>query len=170
MGDLRNYLVAAIQLEHATIPPYLCALYPIKDGTNFAATEAVGVIVREEMLHLSLATNMLNAIGGKPDLVADGFVATYPTGLQNGEDRFTVDLERFCEHAIDTFLNIEMPSRGKSGKRSAQASAALNLAISKSHILPMRPSIFDGENTTSSPAPRTSSGRIRSPSPTTARK
>ena len=32
--DLRTYLVIAMQIEHATIPPYLTALYSIRPGSN----------------------------------------------------------------------------------------------------------------------------------------
>ena len=32
--ELQRYLYAAMQLEHATIPPYLTALYSIHPGTN----------------------------------------------------------------------------------------------------------------------------------------
>ena len=32
--QLHQYLYAAMQLEHATIPPYLTALYSIRPGTN----------------------------------------------------------------------------------------------------------------------------------------
>lgn len=32
--SLREHLQWALELEHATIPPYLCALYSIKKGHN----------------------------------------------------------------------------------------------------------------------------------------
>lgn len=66
--QLREHLQTAIELEHSTIPPYLCALYSIHAGTNQAAVEVVHSVFIEEMLHLSLAANLLNAIGGKPVL------------------------------------------------------------------------------------------------------
>ena len=34
LEDLHEHLQWAIELEHATIPPYLCALYSIKDNSN----------------------------------------------------------------------------------------------------------------------------------------
>ena len=34
LDDLRRHLQWAIELEHCTLPPYLCALYSIKDETN----------------------------------------------------------------------------------------------------------------------------------------
>ena len=41
LDDLREHLQWAIELEHATLPPYLCALYSIKPGTNRGATEVL---------------------------------------------------------------------------------------------------------------------------------
>ena len=36
--ELQYYLKVAMQLEHATIPPYLIALYSIKPNANLDAT------------------------------------------------------------------------------------------------------------------------------------
>ena len=41
LEDLRAYLVVAMQIEHATIPPYLTALYSIHPGTNSEAVEVI---------------------------------------------------------------------------------------------------------------------------------
>ena len=53
--SLRRHLQWAIELEHATLPPYLCALYSIKDGHNEEAAAVVHSVFMEEMLHLTLA-------------------------------------------------------------------------------------------------------------------
>src|SRR4051812_15747483 len=98
-----------MQLEHATIPPYLTALYSIHPGTNIDASNVLRVVAVEEMLHLTLVANLLNAIGGSPDLTAPDFVPTYPAFLPDGETDFQVDRQRFSPAAIDTFLNIERP-------------------------------------------------------------
>ena len=37
--ELKQQLQTALELEHSTIPPYLCALYSIKPNTNLMATE-----------------------------------------------------------------------------------------------------------------------------------
>lgn len=108
---LHKYLHSAMQLEHATIPPYLVALYSIRPGTNASATQILRVVVVEEMLHLTLAANVLNAVGGTPDLTAPGFVPAYPASLPDGETDFTVDLQPFSRAAIETFLNIERPRK-----------------------------------------------------------
>ncbi|HEX8867887.1 MAG TPA: ferritin-like domain-containing protein, partial [Lentzea sp.] len=55
LEDLRRHLQWAIELEHATIPPYLCALYSLDPGRNAEAAQVVGGVFAEEMLHLALA-------------------------------------------------------------------------------------------------------------------
>jgi hypothetical protein len=107
--DLISYLHTAMALEHATIPPYLTAYYSIRPTTNSDAAHIIRVTAVEEMLHLTLAANVLNAIGGKPDLTRPGFVPDYPAYLPDGEDDFTVDLRPFSPEAIETFCKIERP-------------------------------------------------------------
>jgi Ferritin-like len=107
---LREYLHIAMQLEHATIPPYLTALYSIRPGTNSDAYHIIRVVAVEEMLHLTLAANMLNAVGGSPDLTAPGFVPNYPACVPDGETDFQVSLQRFSREAVQNFLQIERPS------------------------------------------------------------
>ena len=68
VDSLRRHLQWAIELEHATLPPYLCALYSIKEGHNEEAAEVVHSVFMEEMLHLTIAANILNAVGGSPVL------------------------------------------------------------------------------------------------------
>jgi hypothetical protein len=107
--ELKRYLRAAMQLEHATIPPYLTALYSIHPGTNSDAFHVLRVVAVEEMLHLTLVANVLNAVGGTPDLTAPDFLPTYPAYLPDGENDFAVSRERFCPESLDTFLKIERP-------------------------------------------------------------
>src|SRR6476646_7817954 len=83
--SLRAHLQIAIQLEHATIPAYLCGLYTIRDGTNTEAARVIRSVVMEEMLHIALAANVLNAIGGTPVLNRPEFVPRYPTRLPHSD-------------------------------------------------------------------------------------
>jgi len=118
VDQLHHYLYVAMQLEHATIPPYLMALYSIDADPkiNALAKEHLRSIVVEEMLHLTLAANILNAVGGEPNLTDPGFVPSYPACLPDGEKDFQVDLRPFSHAAIDTFLKIERPEQIPSGK------------------------------------------------------
>ena len=110
-AELISYLDAAMALEHATIPPYLTAYYSIHSTTNSDAAHIIRVVAVEEMLHLTLVANVLNAIGGSPDLTRPGFVPSYPAYLPDGEDDFTVDLRPFSPEAMETFCKIERPRK-----------------------------------------------------------
>lgn len=110
LTELHRHLQAALQLEHATIPPYLTALYSIRPGTNSEAYHILRVVAVEEMLHLTLAANILNAVGGTPDLTVEGFVPAFPAYLPDGETDFQVDLQPFSREAIENFLKIERPA------------------------------------------------------------
>jgi hypothetical protein len=110
-ADLISYLDAALALEHATIPPYLTAYYSIHSTTNSDAAHIIRVVAVEEMLHLTLVANVLNAVGGSPDLTRPGFVPAYPAYLPDGECDFTVDLRPFSKEAVETFCKIERPGK-----------------------------------------------------------
>ena len=73
LAYLRNMLQTAIQVEHSTIPLYLSSLYSIKDSGSWPANLIRGVAI-EEMLHMTVAANILNAIGGHPAIDRPGFV------------------------------------------------------------------------------------------------
>jgi hypothetical protein len=107
--QLHAYLHAAMQLEHGTIPPYLSALYSMHTGKNSDAFHVIRTVAVEEMLHLTLAANILNAVGGTPELTGADFVPTYPTYLPDGETDFQVSRQAFSKECLEMFLNIERP-------------------------------------------------------------
>jgi len=108
--SLREHLQIAMELELSTLPPYLCALYSIPDGSNIEVAGLIRSVLMEEMLHLSLAANVLNAIGGKPVLAKRGVAPHYPTTLPDSDGTFTVGLLPFGREAIATFMRIEVPA------------------------------------------------------------
>lgn len=110
LDSLRSHLQTAIEIEHATIPPYLCALYSIKEGTNPFAYANIQSVVMEEMLHMLLAANILNAIGGQPAINQPDFIPEYPTYLPHSDDAFLVPLGKFSKDSINVFLDIEQPA------------------------------------------------------------
>ena len=112
--ELRRYLYIAMKIEHAVIPPYLLALYSLCPEKNLDARLVLRAVVVEEMRHLTLAANLLNAIGGRPNLTAPGFVPLYPTFMPDGDDDFQIDLQPFSKDALNTFLKIERPSQAPS--------------------------------------------------------
>lgn len=110
LASLREHLQWAIELEHATLAPYLSALYSIKDGTNVESAEVIKSVFLEEMLHMALAANILNAVGGTPRFDYEGFIPTFPTPLPHGDGSFHVHLGKFSPEGIKSFLNIERPA------------------------------------------------------------
>jgi hypothetical protein len=124
LEELRAHLQYAIGVELTTIPAYLCALYSIEEGENTAAVETIQSVVLEEMLHMALAANTLNAIGGVPSTgpVAGGGpspIPTYPTKVPFIKRIPEIHLERFSPQALDLFIAIELP-----GGQGSDASAS----------------------------------------------
>jgi hypothetical protein len=109
LESLREHLQWAIELEHFTLPPYLCALYSLDAGRNPEASEVVASVLVEEMLHLTLAANLLNAVGGHPRLDSPRMLPGYPRCLPHDDCSFEVPLLRFSPEALDVFLKIECP-------------------------------------------------------------
>ena len=107
--ELQAHLQTALELEHATIPPYFTAWLSIKEGTNVEAAHVIRSVMLEEMLHLTLAANLLNAVRGTPRLTRKGFVPRYPARLPHSGETFEVSIEPFSRSAIQTFLRIEKP-------------------------------------------------------------
>jgi CDGSH-type Zn-finger protein len=110
VDSLHRHLQWAIELEHSTLPPYLCALYSIKEGHNEEAAEVIHSVFMEEMLHLTLAANILNAVGGTPRIDTPSILPTFPTFLPHSDRAFQVDLRKLSPEALETFLKIERPA------------------------------------------------------------
>src|SRR5436190_1535700 len=109
-GGLRLALQKAIELEHATIPTYLYSLYSL-NNSNQKIQSLVLSVVLEEMLHFALSCNILNAIGGSPEIDNPHFIPAFPGPLPGGvESGLIVHLKRFSlDHVHDTFMVIEEP-------------------------------------------------------------
>ena len=80
--------------RHTTLPPYL-RLYSLDREENPAAGEALLSVFVEEMLHLALAANVLNAVGGRPRLDTPQMVPGYSRSLPHGDPSFAVSLLPF---------------------------------------------------------------------------
>ncbi|MEJ3747311.1 ferritin-like protein [Actinomycetes bacterium KLBMP 9797] len=104
---IKQSLQAAISLELATLPPYLCAFWSIKDR-SIAIGQTIRSIVMEEMAHMGLACNMLTAIGGDPDILAA--VPTYPGQMPGGvKPELTIQLAGLTREQVAVFMEIEEP-------------------------------------------------------------
>jgi hypothetical protein len=110
---LLAWLQTAIELELATIPPYLLALLSIKLPSNREPAELIRSVMIEEMLHLALVSNVLNAVSGHPRLDQQT-IPSYPLkmtfeGKVFKDRNFWIDLAPFSEPVIKTFMKIEQP-------------------------------------------------------------
>jgi len=111
LGELKEHLQTAIEVELSTIPPYLCALYSKKEGTNTFPAFIIRSVVVEEMLHMILAANILNAIGGKPKINTRKAVPKYPGFLFHSDKKVALKLLPFSKEALEGFLKIEKPAK-----------------------------------------------------------
>jgi rubrerythrin len=110
-ADMRRAIVAALNgailLEFATIPPYLTALWTIRDERHPLAN-SLRNILQEEMLHLALVCNMLVSIGGEPKI--SSAAPTYPGRLPlDVHPELIVPLGRFSKRMLQVFIEIERP-------------------------------------------------------------
>ncbi len=132
LTTLKSTLQAAISVEQATIPIYLYTYYSLnrtnKSGENIRpidlyankAGASVMSVAVEEMLHMSLACNVLNALGAAPKLYLNS-PANYPSplpahnligpkgprGARDGD--VLIPLAKFSYDQLWHFLQIERP-------------------------------------------------------------
>ena len=105
---VRDHLLLATRVELSTVPPYLFAMYSIKDPESDASRLIASVVV-EEMLHACLVTNLLLAIGGEPDFGYDT-IPSYPSLMAHHTPDLMLTLGRCTPELIrDVFMAIESP-------------------------------------------------------------
>jgi hypothetical protein len=110
VADLRKHLEAAVQLELTTIPPYLTALFSLHGDGNLEPALLIRSVVLEEMLHMTLAANVLNAVGGRPRITGE-HAPRYPAKLPyHDPEWFHVGIRPLDDEALRTFLAIENPT------------------------------------------------------------
>jgi len=101
----------AIQVEFATIPPYLSALYSIIDVSS-QAYQLLRSVVVEEMFHVNQAANLLVGIGGQPKLSGEATLV-YPCYLPHANPKCTpyIGLCPATPQVFEnTFAAIEAPA------------------------------------------------------------
>jgi hypothetical protein len=137
--ELTSHLQIAATIELATIPIYLGTYYTINrtpgsdkptDPTAFPKTDvsrfadAAGALIMsvavEEMLHMSLASNILYSLGKDPQLYGQA-PGSYPAVLPGHEENVSrgsthfsqsipIPLARFSFSQLSHFLAIEYPA------------------------------------------------------------
>ncbi len=104
--DIYALVQTAIDLEFSTLPPYLYAKFAIPDGMNPAAADRLQAIVGQEMIHMCLACNIMNALGGTVGINPP----TYPGPLPGDVGgKLQVHLYTFSEAAMQQGMAIETP-------------------------------------------------------------
>lgn len=128
--ELKDLMQTAIEIELATIPVYLYTYYSLsrkaKSGLNTGeqlddygvfTNQSAGVIMSvavEEMLHMSLSSNILFALGGQPQLYMHSpqpFPTNLPHHFPKGPDGkdLSIPLAPFSFEQMWHFLEIEYP-------------------------------------------------------------
>jgi Ferritin-like len=148
--ELFFYLQKAIELEHSTIPPYLTAMLSLRTGTNVEIVRQIREIVIEEMLHMTIAANILIAIGGSPAINKSDFIPKYPGPLPMNIGDLEVGIEAFSIELVkNMFMAIEEPENPIPIKTPEAALAAPEYATIgqfydaiKAQLKELGPSIF----------------------------
>lgn len=111
--DARDQLQTAIGVEFGTLPPYLYALYSIPPGQNPQAAARIKSVAMQEMIHMCLACNILNAIGGDPVIQPQTYPGPLPgdIGPPRGKP-LTIRLLPFSKEAMAQGMAIEEPKDG----------------------------------------------------------
>lgn len=126
-SDLFPLVQSAIELEHSTIPPYLTAMISLHPGKNREIWGLIHSVVVEEMLHMTIAANVLNALGGTPHIGGVGFVPVYPGPLpMHIGGSLIVGLEPYSQDVVrNVFMEIEEPEKPINFPVAAPNAAAL---------------------------------------------
>lgn len=117
--DLRT----AMTIELATLPTYLYAAMTVRPDRP-AARQALRIIrsvAYEEMLHMALVGNLINALGYQTAITDPAYVPDFTKplplpGHSLTSNPFLVVLRPLGPKAIETFLDIELPAYDDPGK------------------------------------------------------
>lgn len=108
--DAWAMLQTAIGVEFGTLPPYLYAMFSIPPERNPAAAARIKSVVLQEMIHMCLDCNILNALGGTPTLAPPSYPGPLPGDIGDpGKPPLVVHLLPFSKDAMKQGMNIEQP-------------------------------------------------------------
>jgi len=134
--SVQQRLEDALMLELSTLPLYLSATFSLvnNNGPWYSfAYDRLWSIARQEMLHLGLVANLINAIGGSPKFDDKKQIPQYPgKGLPGGcLKTLNYSLGPFTpERVRKIFMRIEHP-HPRSGKVPCKLSPELDEYIKK---------------------------------------
>jgi len=106
VADVQTLVQGAIDIEFSTLPPYLYASLTILPDTNAPAKSRLQSVIMQEMIHMCLACNIMNAIGGNVVINPPAYPGPLPGDV--GGD-LIVHLYPFSEEAMVQGMAIEAP-------------------------------------------------------------
>ena len=111
---LSDMLQFAVQLEFATIPPYLAAYWSVKPTSSSVVQNMILSVALQEMLHMGLVCNIMTSLGTTPKIADAAVVPQYPGHLPGRvHPTLWVELRPLSRELIaDTFMVIEEPENG----------------------------------------------------------
>lgn len=109
VDDACSLLQTAIGVELGTLPPYLYALYSIRPGANPHAEQSIRSIAMQEMVHMCLDCNILNALGGTPAIRPQQYPGPLPGDIGPNGVPLEIHLYPFSQEAMDQGMKIEAP-------------------------------------------------------------
>ncbi|MGR6998519.1 ferritin-like domain-containing protein [Yinghuangia aomiensis] len=131
---------------------YLTALYSLDPNRNAQAVELLSSVFVEEMIHLALAANLLNAVGGRPRIDTPQMLASYPRPVPHADPTMELSLLPFGKAALEMFL-------GDSNNRRTQVTRGRATTTRRS-VSSTTPSRADCAGSAPNSARRTSSSAI----------
>lgn len=113
-------LQRALELEHSTVPSYLSAAYSLNDinANNAPIRDLIIRVAKEEMLHMTVVANLMNAIGVPPKFANSQFMPDYPyTPSMLDMPDFMLHVKSFVQndevqskkYIEDFFMRVESP-------------------------------------------------------------
>lgn len=109
--DAWSALQTAIGVEFGTLPPYLYAMWSIPQGRNVEAAGRIKSVTLQEMIHMCLACNILNALGGSPLLKPPSYPGPLPGDIGPGRKPLTIRLLKLSPESMAQAMAIEMPEK-----------------------------------------------------------
>ena len=121
-AQLIYLLTEAAELEHGISCCYMFAAFGIKNDVKEGVTEEQLAVIRRwrgtiiqiaigEMVHLSLACNLLTAVGGSPHLHRPNM----PSSPRAYPPSFKLALAPFCRETLEGFVFVERPQEQDDG-------------------------------------------------------
>ncbi len=135
-AQLIYLLTEAAELEHGIMCSYLYAAFSMKrDVKEGIPEEHLGIIkgwrgtilqiAIQEMVHMSLACNLLTAVGGSPHLRRPNL----PVSPKAYPPSFSLELVPFCRETLDGFVFIERPEDQEGGDGDEVGTGAPSLQL-----------------------------------------